>query len=301
MRVTTRLSCLIGAGIRRRVVKASLDLWKSTGEHGPVHAATSDAGQVSGAKRRLLERLKRVESATATELASDFGLTPTAVRQHLEELTRTGLVEATTAEPGGRGRPAQLWKLTPLAASLFPDRHADLTVSLLESIRETLGEDGIDAVIAARTRAQMAAYRAVLPDPKATPIADRVSALAHVRTVEGYMAEATSEAKLGVGSGGDGDDDGGGGGGSDDSSFVLIEHHCPICEAAESCQSLCRGELALFQTVLGDDVTVERTHHLLAGDLRCAYRITPKPTPTREKPTRGNRRRKPIPISSSRV
>jgi predicted ArsR family transcriptional regulator len=239
-----------------------------------VDAVATDAGQVSGAKRRLLERLKRVDSATATELAADFGLTPTAVRQHLEELTRTGLVEATIAEPGGRGRPAQLWKLTPLAASLFPDRHADLTVSLLESIRETLGEAGLDAVVAARTRSQMAAYRAVLPEPKATSIADRVSALAHVRTVEGYMAEAAP-----------GDEDGG---------YLLVEHHCPICEAAESCQSLCRGELALFQTVHGDDVTVERTHHLLAGDLRCAYRIRPKPA-------RRSKRRKPIPMSSSRA
>jgi iron-sulfur cluster biosynthesis transcriptional regulator SufR len=231
-----------------------------------MEPAAADAGQVSGAKRRLLERLKRVESATATELAADFGLTPTAVRQHLEELTRTGLVEATTAEPGGRGRPAQLWNLTPLAASLFPDRHADLTVSLLESIRETLGEEGIDAVVAARTRAQMAAYRAVLPDPEGTPVAERVQALAHVRTVEGYMAEAAP-------SGGDG-------------SYLLVEHHCPICEAAESCQSLCRGELALFRTVLGDDVTVERTHHLLSGDLRCAYRITARRTrqPSRRRP-----------------
>ena len=230
--------------------------------------ATDDAAGVSGAKRRLLERLKRVDAATAAELAADFGLTSTAVRQHLEDLARTGLVEAATATPSGRGRPAQLWKLTPLAASLFPDRHADLTVSLLESIRETLGEPGIDAVVKARTRTQMAAYRALLPDPEASSVADRVQALARVRSVEGYMAEA---------SGGQGED-----------SYVLVEHHCPICEAAESCQSLCRGELELFRTVLGDDVTVERTQHLLSGDLRCAYRISRIPgrerTPSRRTP-----------------
>jgi predicted ArsR family transcriptional regulator len=213
---------------------------------------------VSGAKRRLLERLKRVDSATAAELAADFGLTPTAVRQHLEDLARTGLVAATNSPPVGRGRPAQLWKLTPLAASLFPDRHADLTVSLLESIRETLGEAGIEAVVEARTRAQMASYRAVLPDPAEASVDERVQALAHVRTIEGYMAEAATDPVAG--------------------GFVLVEHHCPICEAAESCQRLCRGELALFQEVLGDDVTVERTQHLLSGDLRCAYRIVPKRT-----------------------
>jgi predicted ArsR family transcriptional regulator len=227
-------------------------------------AAAPSAASVSGAKRRLLERLKRVDAATAAELAADFGLTATAVRQHLEDLGRTGLVEAVSAPPAGRGRPAQLWKLTPLAASLFPDRHADLTVSLLESIRETLGERGIDAVVAARTKAQMAAYRTVLPDPATSPVADRVEALARVRSVEGYMAEAVED--------------------DEDGSFVLIEHHCPICEAADSCQSLCRGELELFRTVLGSDVSVERTQHQLSGDLRCAYRITRTREPSRRHP-----------------
>jgi predicted ArsR family transcriptional regulator len=31
----------------------------------------------------------------------------------------------------------------------------------------------------------------------------------------------------------------------------------------------------VFRTVLGEDVSVERTEHLLAGATRCAYRIRP--------------------------
>jgi predicted ArsR family transcriptional regulator len=56
--------------------------------------------------------------------------------------------------------------------------------------------------------------------------------------------------------------------------MVLVEHHCPICEAAGACPGLCRTELELFREALGDDVTVERTQHLLGGDTRCAYRVT---------------------------
>jgi predicted ArsR family transcriptional regulator len=218
----------------------------------------------SGAKRRLLERLKRVDSASAAELAVSFRLTPAAVRQHLEDLVAAGLVEvdASASAPGGRGRgrPAQRWRLTATAAPLFPDHHADLTVSLLEVIRETLGESGIESVVDARSRAQLAAYREVLPDPVASSIGERVEALAQLRTVEGYMAEAVPQP-----------------GGDDDSEdgYLLVEHHCPICAAAETCQSLCRGELELFQAALGEDVHVERSHHLLAGDQRCAYRVTP--------------------------
>ena len=216
----------------------------------------------SGAKRRLVERLKRVDSASAAELAVSFQLTPAAVRQHLEDLAAAGLVEveASASPPAsrGRGRPAQRWRLTATAAPLFPDHHADLTVSLLEVIRGTLGESGIDRVVDARGRAQLAAYREVLPDPVASSIGERVEALAQLRTVEGYMAEAVPQP------GGDGED-----------AYLLVEHHCPICAAAETCQSLCRGELELFQAALGDDVHVERSHHLMAGDQRCAYRVTP--------------------------
>ena len=52
--------------------------------------------------------------------------------------------------PSGRGRPPVRWQLTPLAGELFPDRHADLTVELIGSIREALGDDGLDKVLEAR-------------------------------------------------------------------------------------------------------------------------------------------------------
>src|SRR5215217_4511717 len=105
------------------------------------------AEQLSDAKRRIIERLKRVESATAPELAVSFGLTDTAVRQHLEALEAVGLVERSPTTPAGRGRPPVAWRLRPIATSLFPDRHAELTVELISSIRDALGERGLAKVL----------------------------------------------------------------------------------------------------------------------------------------------------------
>ena len=62
----------------------------------------------------------------------------------------------------------------------------------------------------------------------------------------------------------------------DDDGYLLIENHCPICAAAALCQGFCRSELAIFQTVLGAQASIERIDHLLAGARRCAYRITPR-------------------------
>jgi len=59
----------------------------------------------------------------------------------------------------------------------------------------------------------------------------------------------------------------------DDEGYLLVENHCPICAAAKVCQGFCASELQIFQSVLGESVSVQRTDHIIAGARRCAYRI----------------------------
>lgn len=207
--------------------------------------------ELSDGKRRIIEQLKRVDGATAPALAEHFGLTDTAVRQHLEALELAGLVDRIATAPAGRGRPPVTWRLTALAGELFPDRHSDLTVEVLNAVRQRLGDDALDAVLATRGAHQVATYKALVgPASEGLPV--RVRRLADQRTAEGYLADVRP----------DGD------------ALVLVEHHCPIAGAARSCGNLCASELDTFRTVLGRDARVERTQHLLNGDARCAYRIT---------------------------
>ena len=67
---------------------------------------------------------------------------------------------------------------------------------------------------------------------------EKVARLADILCREGYMAEWRAE----------GDD------------FVLLLNHCPICTAATVCQRLCTSEIATFQKILGDGVTIEAHH-----------------------------------------
>lgn len=210
------------------------------------------AADLSGAKRRIIERLKRVDSATAPELATEFGLTDTAVRQHLEALEAADLVTRSSAPSSGRGRPPTHWSLTPSAGALFADRHADLSVDLIEAVRTTLGEPALAAVIAARADRQAQQYLQAVGT--SAPVAERLQVLAGLRNAEGYLAEVVH----------------------DDAGLGLVEHHCPIREAAEACDELCDAELDLFRKVLGPDVSVEREQHLLLSDQRCAYRVSPR-------------------------
>ena len=205
--------------------------------------------ELSDTKRRIVERLKRVESATATDLAGEFGLTDTALRQHLDALEESGMVARSMTEPSGRGRPPVHWQLAPAAAEAFPDRHGELTVDLIVSVRSALGERALDRVMADRADRQARAYAQSLAH--VADLGDRVRRLAELRSNEGYLAEVRA----------DGDD------------FILIEHHCPIREAAVACGALCGAELDSFERALGPGTTVTRTQHVLAGDRRCAYRV----------------------------
>lgn len=219
---------------------------------------------LSVGRRRILDHLKLKGDATPIELAADLGLTPAAVRQHLDGLAAEDLVSVSDERTGAPGRPAGRWRLTRRAHGLFPDRHGELTAQIVEAIRTVAGDEVLDQVIALRTEAQRRDYEIAVA-AGGDSIAERAGALARMRTAEGYMAEVTGE--------------------PDD--LLLIEHHCPICEAAEACAGFCRAELGVFREVLGEDVSVERTEHLLSGGTRCAYRIRPilkpasEPTPVK--------------------
>jgi predicted ArsR family transcriptional regulator len=209
------------------------------------------AEDLTGPKRKLLERLKLRGPHTARALAQALGLTDVAVRQHLQALEEGAFVRQRRLAPEGRGRPSVEWSLAPSANRLFPDRHADLTVDLIRAARKAFGEDGLDRLIAERARTQTESYRRELERSR-NSLGAKVEALARRRTAEGYMAEAVREK----------------GGG-----YLLVERHCPICEAAKTCVGLCKAELQVFRGALGEGVLIERTQHLLSDSDRCAYRI----------------------------
>lgn len=202
-------------------------------------------------REAILDMLKRRGPLTATEIAETLSLTAMAVRQHLYALQAETLV-AYSAQPRPIGRPAKLWRLTEASDRFFPDAHAELTVDLIAAVREAFGAEGMDRLLAIRTRDQIAAYGQRIGGRRA--LAERLEALAAIRSEEGYMAEVQK---------------------AEDGAFLLIENHCPICHAAAACTGLCAAELSVFQAVLGEDVEVRRSDHILAGARRCAYVVTP--------------------------
>jgi predicted ArsR family transcriptional regulator len=201
-------------------------------------------------KDQILHLLKMQGAQTAGGLAERLGVSPMAVRQHLQAL-KAGNWVVYQEERRPLGRPVKLWQLAPRSRDRFPDSHADLMVDLLRSIETVFGAKGIDQLMLDRKQRQIQTYLTKVTDIPSWQ--QKVQKLAHLRTQEGYMAEVIEQ------SGG---------------ALLLVENHCPICAAAQNCQKLCTTELDVFRSVLGTSVTVERIEHILQGDRRCAYRVT---------------------------
>jgi predicted ArsR family transcriptional regulator len=199
---------------------------------------------------RILFQLKTLGPQTASDVATRLGMTATGARQHLAKLESAGLIEGDDQRQR-RGRPKKIWRLTESGHARFPDRHSELTLELIRATEAVFGAKGLARLIAHRERKSLACYREKMADRRS--LRDKLSALAEIRSSEGYMASFLEQ---------------------ENGTFLFIEDHCPICAAATACQGLCRSELAIFRKVLGDDTNVERIDHIAAGARRCAYRVS---------------------------
>src|SRR5438132_8070104 len=98
-------------------------------------------------RMEVLELLRRKGRSSAETIAGDLGVTANAVRQHLTNLERDGLV-VSQPERSGRGRPSLLFVLTERADSVFPKRYGQLATMVLQEVQEMAGPGALDEVFA---------------------------------------------------------------------------------------------------------------------------------------------------------
>ncbi len=165
------------------------------------HLLNPDESRGRSPAERILLALKLHGPQTAAALGKRLSISGEAARQQLVRLAEEGLVNS-WSEARGVGRPSQFWGLTASGHAEFPDTHAELTVQLLRTIRQTLGDAAIDRVIAAREEDTRTGYRAALDGARS--LRDRVEKLVRLRTAEGYMAGYEE---------------------ADDGTFLFVENH----------------------------------------------------------------------------
>ena len=207
---------------------------------------------LSKSAEQMLFYLKTRGPSSAEAIARYFEMTTVGARQHLTRLKDCELVRY-TSHGKSVGRPKRFWELTSKAQARFPDTHSQLSLEMIESVRELFGEEGLDKIIRKREKDSLARYRRELSSQNC--LKQKVKKLVELRNDEGYMADMEVTSK---------------------SAFLLIENHCPICVAASECQGFCRSELDIFRKAIGKEYHVERQDYLLDGARRCSYQIMEK-------------------------
>jgi predicted ArsR family transcriptional regulator len=187
--------------------------------------------------------------ATAAALGERLGISPTAVRRHLDALVADGLATDREQRPlggaqRGRGRPPREFLLTALGRASFPHAYDDLAAAALRFLAETGGDKAV---------ADFAALRVATVEerhgPEVRAAEEKVEALAEALTSEGYAASAHK-----VGSGGQ-----------------LCQHHCPVAHVAAEFPQLCEAETRAFERLLGTHV--QRLATIARGDAVCTTHI----------------------------
>ena len=207
---------------------------------------------VDSTRSRVARSLLTDGPATATVLAERLGLTPAAVRRHLDALVAAGQVEARDRSPygparrRGRGRPAKVYALTPEGREAFPQAYDRLANDALHHLTRVAGEDPREVGDGGGARdiehRYTAAVHAAAPE-------QRVQVLAEALSADGYAASIEPSP----------------------SGDQLCQHHCPVAHVASEFPQLCEAETEAFARLLGRHV--QRLSTIGAGAHVCTTAV----------------------------
>jgi predicted ArsR family transcriptional regulator len=180
--------------------------------------------------------------ATLGEVAAHLEVSKQGAIRHLETLEASGLVSVASSENHARGRPENVYRLTPAAGEHFPDGHRELTTDLVEFMSSEQLKQFFERR-AARLEAEYAPRLAGLD------FESRVRELAKLATEHGHMAEVVVA--------GDG---------------LAIRHcNCPIQDVAARTGLPCLNEQQMYERLLGAEAA--RSTWMAQNGNDCTYEL----------------------------
>jgi predicted ArsR family transcriptional regulator len=223
-------------------------------DHRVSAGADSSNSARHGYEARTRDRVRQTIAEdgplTAADLASRLGLTPAAVRRHIDLLAENGTIEE--SEPvaaGGRGRPARSYILSKLGHAGMESDYAELAASALRFLAEHAGADAVDEFARERSAQFEARYAAQLGTVGAD-VTTRAQALATALNADGFAASIRPV-----------------GADMPMAGVQLCQGHCPIQHVATEFPAFCDAEADAFSQLLG--VRVQRQTTLAQGEHAC--------------------------------
>ena len=201
---------------------------------------------------RVRQLLAEHGPLTAAALASRLGLTPAAVRRHLDLLAEQDAIEEcepATAGAARRGRPARAYILSEAGHAGMGSDYDDVATSALRFLAEHAGADAVGEFARERIAELEQRYAGQLA-AAGEDVTARAKALATALTADGFAA---STGPVGEGTALAG--------------VQLCQGHCPVQHVAAQFPAFCDAETDAFSRLLG--VHVQRLGTLAHGEHAC--------------------------------
>jgi predicted ArsR family transcriptional regulator len=225
-------------------------------DSGMPATAHAQLGGESSTRARIARLILENGPVSAAALSTRLGLTPAAVRRHLDGLLAGGMIEVRSARrpaSRGRGRPAKLFVITDAGQSAFEHAYDDLATGALRFLADVAGPGAV-AEFARRQVADL--ERRYRPVMEAAGPGAKVQALAEALSADGYAASTIGAPGSPAAAGGE----------------QLCQHHCPVAHVAAEFPQLCEAETEAFGRLLG--TPVQRLATIAHGDGICTTHVT---------------------------
>lgn len=204
--------------------------------------------QMTPTRERVLHFIKQEGTVSVKALTEEIGITPMAIRGHLNKLEKEELISVSTVRQK-LGRPLQVFALTDKGESYFPKDYGRFAVELLEDIEQMDGGKTLGKVMKIREERIINELKEKMKVAK-TP-GQRLEVFKRWVDQHGNMPNVE---KLG------------------ERDFQLCINNCALKSVVEEYPICCDSEASII-SALFPDARIEKTQSLRAHDKSCCYRF----------------------------
>ncbi len=197
---------------------------------------------------RIVAALRGRRGASAFELATEFALSPNAIRQQLAILERDGLVVGRSVRRG-KTKPTLEYGLTEASQRLFPQRYDRMLNAVLREVRAAGGEGAVSTIFDGIAKRSVEELRPRFAEKDLDGAVVELTAVLRERGVDVELERTAN-------------------------GFVIHERTCPYAKTVAEHPEVC----SLIHTLLKEVVPSKtvQTESLATGGDECRFEVIPR-------------------------
>ncbi|WP_068672805.1 metalloregulator ArsR/SmtB family transcription factor [Oceanobacillus sp. Castelsardo] len=198
-------------------------------------------------KQRILHLLKKNHSMTIEGIMEHFTISEVAVRKHIHELEKQGLLTK-QAKKQSIGRPYYQYILTKAGHGTFPNQLKTLPLDLLKDLEEIQGSEVVNDLLKKRMQREIDYYESLITSES---LAERINQVIHIQNENGYLIEVEK---------------------TEQGEFEIRNYNCPILSIASKYDQICENEINMLEQLFSNG-TVSVHSLITKGSHVCKWTI----------------------------